>query len=312
MVTFLEGPELYRRELELKKLLPEGAERFTKFDSACMTALAEGNTLFGKRTVYVEQETLENSKELLKYLDAPDGADLVVAVSSAGRARKLAEKLRKAGKCISCGKLTEKELSDYILKGLKSCERSKSQLFGRPCQIRISTEAMKSFIERSGYLENEESTLYGVNISVKQLMFLDSDDIGVEEIACIFPEMEDEDARQLQKALFGKKAGRVMGIAAQIAGKSVETIGVLGLLLRTFRIVWKVKRLELPEGKAPAALGLNQWSWGYVAPAVAFSLEAVEKSMKALEEAAIDIKSGKVPSREGFLFAIGKVVEACR
>ena len=34
--------------------------------------------------------------------------------------------------------------------------------------------------------------------------------------------------------------------------------------------------------------------------------------MKALEEAAIDIKSGKVPSREGFLFAIGKVVEACR
>ena len=99
-----------------------------------------------------------------------------------------------------------------------------------------------------------------------------------------------------------------MQIAGRIAGNPTEIIGVLGLLLRTFRIGWKTKTLGLQGREAAVALGLNEWSWRNVSPVVNYALPVIAECMDSLTTAAADIKAGRGSSRDFFILAIGKVI----
>ena len=98
-----------------------------------------------------------------------------------------------------------------------------------------------------------------------------------------------------------------MEIADQISRKG-EVVGVLGLLLRSFRIGWKIKMLQLPNKEAAKAVGLNDWSFRYVAPVMEYTNETIERAMDCLEKASNDIKAGKIDSRNVFILAVGRLV----
>ena len=71
MITLLVGLEEYKKQLELQKILQENTERYDTFSKECMDKIRNGNTIFGRNTVFVQQEALENSKDLFSYLDNP-------------------------------------------------------------------------------------------------------------------------------------------------------------------------------------------------------------------------------------------------
>ena len=307
MITLLLGQEEYKKQLELQKILQENTERYDTFSKECMDKIRNGNTIFGRNTVFVQQEALENSKDLFSYLDNPDGADLIISVGSLGRGKKLIAKLQKNAKTIRCDKLKEDEFRSYLLRAISKLGEKKSLLFKRECRTRITERALNLFVERSGYLEDEKVSLCGVNLALKELIYFDSDDITEEMIECILPGSVSDDARKLQERLFFADYKTAMEIADQISQKG-EVVGVLGLLLRSFRIGWKTKMLRLPNKEAAKAVGLNDWSFRYVAPVMEYTNETIEKAMSCLEKATNDIKAGRIDSRNVFILAVGRLV----
>lgn len=299
MIYFIDGLEVYRRDYKIKELAGDNqVEHYFEWGRLVQDAW-HSDSIFGKKTIWLELEQLDADKEFEKEISKSDEwlNDLIVTVPAPHTKLKVYKKLIRYGEHFTFDKLEGKELRSYVLRGLKQLNAS------------MTEEAYAMFIKRSGYHEKAEITLYTISIQLKQLAYADSN-ITVNTIEAIIPKFLDEDMMKLSSLLFGRDGKGFMDLVMDLLASKHEPISMLGLLLRSFRIAYKANLFrDKRDEELCRLLNLSSWQMSAFNEVRNLSEQQILECIHILEEAATDIKSGKKAGPVAFQIAMGKLVQ---
>ena len=229
MVHIVVGNEPYVRDHCLKTLLKSyAAESISEIKTLTETDLLQLKSvnLFssGRTAVLYRVEQLKGDKELLKYLENPcPDKDLIIIAES------IALKKVPEGIVISnCNKLSEKELRNYISKGISALKLNMTE--GAICRL----------IEGSEYLTDEAVNLYGISIMLKQLKLI-GDVITETEVGYVLTSTPGSNSYMYINWLL---SGDIVRFTASMRRESDESVSsnirLLGLLSSKFRIGFRL------------------------------------------------------------------------
>lgn len=182
-----------------------------------------------KRVVLLDIDTLSVLDNALfkSYLDKPSAfSDLLIEVRNYDARMKLANELKKQGLVKKCNKLENKEdLEVSILKIIAG-------LGGR-----ITVDAYNELIQRENYLESDVN-LFNILNDLKGILSI-SRDITKELVLAYVKDHAVEEPFSISKLLLRKD---IAGLRRQInLISSDNAIQIISLLLREYRIAWKVQ-----------------------------------------------------------------------
>lgn len=299
MVYLIDGLEDYKRDLKVRELADGNpVTRFFQWEPALEDAWMSDFTLFGKKCVWLSLNCIEASTEMERALKRGKAApnDLVVSVRRPNKRLKVYRQLEQMGECCTCNKLDGNELASYVRKGLRKLNAG------------MSDGAYQLLVARSCYFEKDEITLYTVNTYLKQLAF-SSRFITEEIVDAILPKFLDEDIRKLSGLLFDKEPSAFFELVADLLEGKQEPISMLGMLLRNFRIAYKLQLYRDKTDKQLAELlGLSDWQMRSISRARNLTMEQITVCISTLQEAAADIKTGRMGGRGAFQLAMGNLI----
>ena len=295
----IDGLEDYKRDLKVRELADGNpVTRFFRWEPALEDAWLSDCTLFGKKCIWLSLNTLEASAEMERALKLGETTsnDLVVSIRHPHRRLKVYKQLEQKGKSYTCDKLGENELAAYIRKGLRKLNAG------------MTDGAYQLLIARSCYFEKDEITLYTVNTYLKQLTF-SSRDITEEIVDAILPKFLDEDIRKLSVFLFDKEPSAFFGLVADLLEGKQEPIPMLGMLLRNFRIAYKLQLYrDKTDKQLMELLGLSDWQMRSIGRARNLTMEQINACIATLQEAAANIKTGRMAGQVAFKIAMGNLI----
>lgn len=295
----IDGLEDYKRDLKVRELADGNpVTRFFRWESAVEDAWQSDFTLFGKKCVWLSLDCMEASAEMERALrqgkTAPN--DLVVSIRHPNKRLKVYKQLEQMGKCCTCNKLDSNELASYVRRGLRKLNAG------------MTDGAYQLLVSRSCYFEKDEITLYAMNTYLKQLAF-SSRDITEEIVDAILPKFLDEDIRKLSSLLFDKEPSAFFDLVADLLEGKQEPISMLGMLLRNFRIAYKMQLFRDKTDKQIAELlGLSEWQMRSISRARNLTMEQITACIAILQEAAANIKAGRMAGQVAFKIAMGNLI----
>lgn len=297
VVYVIFGPETYRRDIEVEKLTRECAiTKVETFSADCQDVL-ESASFFGKNTVILKVKSLGADESILKYLKKhiPRDNDFIIMAETVNERTKLFSLLKKEAKLIECKKLMQKELVNYCLKAFKQYD----------CQITLS--AMEALINRSGYLVDNEITLYKINIFIKQLAY-HTCEIAISDVELLIKKHSSEDSRRLLALLVSGQKEELMSLAAELL-ETENPIMIYGSILRNLRIAYKaVLFSDKEEKELGKLLGLNQYQMRNIAPVRKIPQQSINELISLVQNATNEIKNGLMPAKASFIQTIGMMV----
>lgn len=210
-----------------------------------------------------------SDKLMRAFKSIPDTTKLIVTGKSVDKRSVF---YKEYGKQITpCEKLTEQRAWEYVQHLVKR-EHS-----------RITTNAMKELVRRSGYLENDDVTMYALENMVKQLSFLG--DITFENVCALIPQTASGKAYDLTGMLCRKETDRFFEQAHLLLDEGENEIGILSLMQRVFRVAYK-------EAIAPHCSGVPEWQWKV---AGRIPVDTLERILDIIQKAVALIKNGAKP-----------------
>lgn len=299
MIYFIDGLEDYVRDLRVKEL----TKGITVETFDCWSEDAEetwqSDSLFGPKCIVVELAKLEADDRLERSLrNAASENTLIITAKKAKENTKVYKLLVKKGRRFACDKLGEQELEKHIIKGL------------RHLQIKMTGNACSLFVDRSGYYDKEEVTLYTINTYLKQLAY-SSSEITEEIVDAIIPRFLDEDVMRLTELLFSRQTQKFFQLISELLAAKQEPVQMLGLLLRHYRIAYKASLYpDKSEKELQELLGLRYRQMKSVEEVRNCTKQQILNGITILQAAAFDIKSGKLPGTVAFILAAGKLVDS--
>lgn len=299
MVYFIDGLEIYRRDLKIKELAGGNQlEHYFEWGKEVQDAW-HSDSIFGGKTIWLELEQLDANKDFEKELSKSDEwlNDLIITVPAPHIKLKVYKKLIRCGEHFTFNKLEGKDLKTYVLRGLKVLNAS------------MTEEAYQLFIKRSCYYEKAEITLYTISIQLKQLAYAESN-ITVNTVEAIIPKFLDEDMMKLSTLLFCKDKKGFMDLVVDLILTKHEPISMLGLLLRSFRIAYKANLYrDRKEEELCELLNISSWQMSTFRDVRNLSDQQILDCIRILEDAATDIKMGRKAGPVAFQIAMGKLVQ---
>ncbi len=299
MVYFIDGLEIYRRDLKIKELA-EGSqlEHYFEWGRDVQDAW-HSDSIFGKKSIWLELEQLEANKDFEKDLSKSDEwlNDFIVTVPAPHTKLKVYKKLIRCGEHYTFNKLEGKDLKTYVLRGLKLLNAS------------MTEDAYQLFVNRSCYHEKAEITLYTISIQLKQLAYAEPN-ITVNTVDAIIPKFLDEDMMKLSSLLFCRDKKGFMDLVVDLILTKHEPISMLGLLLRSFRIAYKANLFrDRKDDELCRLLNISSWQMSTFKEVRSLSDQQILECIHTLEDAATDIKSGRKAGPVAFQIAMGKLVQ---
>lgn len=299
MVYFIVGLEDYVRDLKIKELAagnPE--EKYDVWGPQVEEAWRSGS-LFGRKCIVVELAKMEADSAMEKsFQNMQADNDLIIAARKAQQNTRIYKLLSKKGRQIFCEKLEEKELEAHIVKGL------------RCLQIKMTGAACRLFIERSGYYEKDEVTLYTINTYLKQLAFA-TDEITTDIVDFMIPRLLEEDINRMTELLFSRRKKDFLQLVSDLLEGKQEVIGMLGMLLRHYRIAYKAALYrDKSEKELQTMLGLRGRQMKSMEAVRNISEKQILEGISILQAAAADIKSGRLQGPVAFTLAAGCLMDS--
>lgn len=209
-------------------------------------------------------------KEFKHYIKEPsDFSDLFIIVRSLDNRTKFAKELGKCGLLHECKKLNNaSDVINYLLPVIKHAGG------------RITEDAMKEFMARENYLEADINLLHMVN-DLNSLLTIDKD-ITLPMVTTYIRKNEVENCFAIAKMISDKNFSDLKRQSELI--NSSDIIGVLSLLLREYRIAWKLHAID-----------------GFKAKYAVFKDKPIDEIFQGLvicQDAIDSIKTGRMPSDE--------------
>lgn len=299
MIYFMTGPEDYVRNLKIEGLTAgKPIEKYDGWNPQVEDAWRTGS-IFGNKCIVVELDKLEADSTMEKSFQNTDADnDLIISAKKVQQNTRIYKLLSKIGKQVVCEKLKEPDLENHILKGLKHLH------------IKMTGDACRLFIDRSGYYEKEEVTLYTINTYLKQLAF-SSEKITVDIVDLIIPKLLEENINKMTVLLFSKQKKEFLQLVSDLLENKQEVVGMLGLLLRHYRIAYKALLYkDKNERELQEHLGLRNRQMKTIQEVRSCSEEQILDGIAILQAAADDIKSGRVQGAVAFTLAAGRLIDS--
>lgn len=299
MIKILYGEEPYiidkRIEEAVKQIsCPEMNLQFFDTVNDELKATVECVPLLDERRVVVlALDELKSDEKLMEILSmVPDTTDFIIETKKVEANTKIYKLAKKSNYLQECVKLTESQLKKFILGILN--EKG----------VKITNSAYAVMVNRMGYLNDPNVSLYTVDIYVRQLSFL-ATIITEDEIAKVIPQTSNEKIFELTKVLIAGKESECFTLALDFIERGENVIAMLSAMLRFFRLGFKASLFkDYKKSELGALLGAPVYQYE---GALSINEQALNNILDTIQQAINGIKTGKCGADNMFLLAIGKI-----
>lgn len=298
MVYLIYGNEPFKVKYQMSKLTEGYDVRKVEKITQDVEGFLEVCGILSTPCVVYESVSLGADEALLKLAKkhAKGNARLLITAKTVKENTKLFAFLKEKATIIKCDKLNEQELIARIVRGVKhgGCE--------------ITKGACMSLISRSGYMTDDDVSLYAVNNLVKQLTYC-GDVIEEKDVEAIVSQAVNEDSRELISLLCAGNIKAFMEKVLVLAEQS-DMVMICGSLIRNFRIAFKASLVPNASGaERSKMLGLNSYQLKYVQPLFKVDGAVISECLQILADGSADLKRGLVPQKTQFVLIMGKLCE---
>ena len=284
-IQLLWGNEPYgirkRREKALKGLSLQEMNYSVydgSFDSAIKNACLVYPFMDSKRVVVLNVSSLSDleTKEFEEYLKAPSATtELLIIADNVDKRKKTFKKLSDLGCVYPCDKVNDNDLKKVL----------QYEISSRGAQI--TEVAYAEFCKRCSYQDNDDMNILGM-LSFIDSMVSVSKEITPELVERFVPKYEEPNVFGLTALIKKNDVDGLYRELSLIEASSDEQIKTLSLLLRDYRIAYKLKLFEKTEvADRPQSVRTSFSD---------YSMSELISCMEILTNTIADIKSGKMPS----------------
>ena len=237
MKLVLYGAETYCINNRVRKLIQDiddmNVSRYQGLSREAVAATSRYPIMADKQAVIVETEKLTgDDTKMLESLDIPETTIFIVVVSGSVETRTNAFKsMIKKKEVEEYGKVAEPELKKLISK-LVTAKNS-----------RMEEPVIDYFIKYIGYEIDENVSLYTVNIAVKQLCYF-AKEITEDDVRALITPSVQVQIWELSNFLLDLNGPALYSHVTKLFDEKENGIGMLSLLLRSFRLTYKASWLK--------------------------------------------------------------------
>ncbi|MCG8539531.1 MAG: DNA polymerase III subunit delta [Clostridia bacterium] len=254
-----------------------------EFSETTISSCLQVPFLADYRLIIVEGELFKNKNEaLLKYIEQPADSTILLLVPPSVDGRKaLYKKLKKSDRLLEFKKLKGKELIDFIK------QRTEKQ------GAKISKEAILMLIEKTGYEHVENTTLFDITNNIDKLISSNKGDITVEIVDKLVGDTINDNIFLLVDYIVKKEANKAYTHLDGLLLYKENTINLISLILRYFRIIYKIKCLNTQNKSIICkSLGIHPISLKNIH--FNLTLDVIDKCINACVEKISGIKDGTI------------------
>lgn len=289
------GTEPYSVDEKIKELTAGlgdmGIARFPALTEEVFHAAEVYPMFTARQVVIVDMDKLGACEELVK-AKIPDFTDFIVVPKSVDKRTSSYKALEKAGCIIECPKLDIPSLKKWIIDMVQEQGGS------------IGNDVLTDFINYIGYEFDENVSLYTVEVAVKKLC-LATAQIAMTDVEALVERSVNVKMWELSNILLDQNAPKLYATAQRLLDEKESGIGMLSLLLRTFRLAYKASLYKgMKEADVGKKLGVAAFQYK---KATRYAPEQISRSLDLLQSGANKIKSG-LPERVVFPLTLGEVL----
>ena len=300
MIKVLFGEEPYMIDNTIKAAKDGLGEmniiNYDTLDNEVVTRAIQYPFFSNKQVIIVRPTTLGTfSNDILRYFDKPeDFTDLFIIPEQIDKRTSAFQECKKRGFLQECNKLTDSQLQTFILTRIKNASQ------------KITADSYNYLVERSGYRDDPDVTLYALEIYLKQFSFHAEDEITCEVIDALVEKSITQKTFVLSTKLLQGETNELFQLAGHFISEGESVIGMLSLLLRVFRLAYKA---TLCKEKSPQEIGklLGVPTYQFK-DALKYEPAVISDALELIQGGVNDIKGGKAPARVIFIKCLGEVI----
>lgn len=288
MIHLITGNEPYRIHQYIKNVEESIAFKeinflkFDEFNAIVPDMCIQVPVMSSKRVVVIETEKLPTGNDDLgEYIKNPvETTDLYIIVQTLDKRTSLYKELKKH-KVYEFNKLQHNELINFIENYISSSGGS------------IEKDSISHFIDRVGYLENEEVTLYDVINSLDKVIVYDKS-ITKESIDRLIPKTLSDNVFKITQLIMQNNKKATFEYLNSLLTNEQNEIGLMSLILRNFRLLYKMS-LYTEKGVSlndiAKELGVSPFSLNWT-KGINLSQSEVDKCIDLCNEKILRVKEG--------------------
>lgn len=301
MIQLLFGVEPYLISDKVSKAKSEvsgmGYARFEGFSNEVAEFASQYPFCDPKQVIVIEVQCLKNDDNILSFIQKVDSKvnDIYFVAEEVDKRTKLYKYLDSKKMIQECKKINEAMFKKFVFQTISNEGGS------------ITIKAYGMFVDRCGYFENDDITLYTIKTYVYQLLFAGDDKIVDENrVLSIVPETLDNKTFQLTNLILQRDKLKLFILAKALIEAKESPIGMLSLLLRSFRLAYKASLYnEMNEKQLTSLLGVPAYQYK---GALRFSPAILEKALEVLQDGVNMIKSGAAAADVIFYITLGNLL----
>jgi len=296
-ITLLWGDEPYGIEKRKQKIvgtiqMPEmNLQVFEgSFDKVVRNACYVFPFMEPKRVIILNISSLDDisTDDFESYLKKPSvTTELIIIADSVDQRKKMYKTLKDKDILYPCNKVSDEELKKVLSYEIKKRGAN------------IQGIAYAEFVKRLNYHENDDMNLIGM-VSFIDSMVSVSKDITLDLVERYVPKYEEANIFGLTQLIKSKDCENLYKEAGLIDSSCDEQIKILSLLLRDYRLAYKLKFFDRRElSDKPASI---KTSFGD------YSMSELISCMEILTGTVTDVKTGRIASELALKSALIKLV----
>lgn len=300
MVKLFYGEEPYLIESEIRKakngLTDLNIHEYAELGPEVFEQAIHYPFFSERQVILVRPEKLNVCENLISYIKKPtEFTDLLIVPRVIDKRTTTFQALKKAGLVVECNKVTETILQKFILGMIKK----------EGCKIK--EDNYKYFIERCGYLNDSEVTLYVIETYIRQLCVdVVSGEITRDSIDTFVKKSLLQSTFDLTRVLLSRNAEKLYEMATKFIEDGESPIGMLSLILRVFRIAYKG---ALYGDESPQEIGKMVGVPFYqIKDAMKYNPKCVSLALDILQKGVNDIKNGRAPGNVIYYKSLSEVL----
>lgn len=248
-----------------------------------------------KRVVILTLDEIKGSDELLQLVKSvPSTTEFVIIGNSIDKRSKLYKYFKSQNMLFECNKVQMNVFKKFVFRFLEQKN------------VKMTEPAYVLLCSALNYVECLDVNLYTVEIYLEQLVYGCSNNMITEiDIKNIISSNVSNSIFYLLDALVTNDVSKVFSLSLEYIERGENLIGILSLLVRSFRIAYKISLFkDLSDPEIEKNIGISMRHFANIRR---FSSKVFTAVLDDLSSAINGIKSGKAESDALFLITMGKV-----
>lgn len=247
-----------------------------------------------QQLLLVKPKTLSDDN-FIEYCKNPSSSTVMVVVpETVDKRTKAFKKLQSLNVLKECKKLSEGQMQKFVI----------SEIQGNGSKIRESV--YEYFIQKTGYFLDEDINLFSIRNYIAQLCDVSDGEITRSDVDAFVVETCTTKTFALTNLLLKKDRAEIFRLSEQFLREKENVIGMLSLLLRTFRLGYKASLYsDKNEAEIAKLLGVPAFQFK---DALRYPPNVISDCMDVIGQGIQRIKFGQADDRSALFVTLSKVL----